>query len=237
MAGVPLPSSPCSSARSRIPLPTVYLPTRSSPSFFSGSDAAQRYCFSLLQLGTHLSVRPAALLPQSRLVYVVARRRSVRLHRVVVRARLLAVNPARISLGHDPSTFRRRWSSTMSSSMTPSTGVSPSVCCWIPASPSTLMSRRSCVVLVMRQPLNKICCWIPRRALYRHGADARILHLRVFWMSARPLRVVGLIGTLLVHTSRVRDVVTCLLASSERPGEEIPEGLYGKNSPYAATPV
>jgi hypothetical protein len=41
-------------------------------------------------------------------------------------------------------------------------------------------------------------------------------------MSAQPLRVVGLIGTLLVYISRVRDVVTCLLASSERPGEKIP---------------
>jgi hypothetical protein len=46
-------------------------------------------------------------------------------------------------------------SPAMSSSMTPSTGVSPSVCCWIPASPSTLTSRRSYVVLVVRQPLNK----------------------------------------------------------------------------------
>ncbi|ONM32451.1 hypothetical protein ZEAMMB73_Zm00001d041107 [Zea mays] len=98
-------------------------------------------------------------------------------------------------------------SPAMSLSMTPSTGVSPSV------------------------------CWPPRRALYRHGADARILHLHIFWMSAQPLSVVGLISTLLVHTSHVRNVVTCLLASSERPGEEILEGLYGKDNPYAAMHV
>jgi hypothetical protein len=56
-------------------------------------------------------------------------------------------------------------------------------------------------------------------------------------MSAQPLRIVGLIGTLLVHTSRVCDVVTCLLASSERLGEEIREGLYGKDNPYAVMPI
>jgi hypothetical protein len=71
-------------------------------------------------------------------------------------------------------------SPAMSSSITPSTGVSPSVCCWIPASALTLTLRRSCAVLVVRQPLNKMWCWPPHRALYCHGTDARILHLRVF---------------------------------------------------------
>lgn len=56
-------------------------------------------------------------------------------------------------------------------------------------------------------------------------------------MSAQPLRIVGLIGTLLVHTSRVCDVVTCLLAISERLREEIREGLYGKDNPYAVMPI
>ena len=85
-----------------------------------------------------------------------------------------------------PLPLKRRWSTTMSSSMTPSTGVSPSVCRWIPALPSTLTSRHYCAVLVVHQPLDKMCSCPPRQTLYHHGVDARILHLRLVWMLARP---------------------------------------------------
>jgi hypothetical protein len=111
-------------------------------------------------------------------------------------------------------------------------GVVLDPCLAIDSDVATFLCRVGCMPTAQQ-----MCSWPPRRALYRHGADARILHLCIFWMSAQPLSGVGLISTLLVHTSRVRNVVTCLLASSERPGEEILEGLYGKDNPYAAMHV
>jgi hypothetical protein len=59
-----------------------------------------------------------------------------------------------------------------------------SVCCWIPPSPSTLTSRRSYVVLVVRQPFNKCVvglltehciamAWMPASSIF---ASSRCQH-------------------------------------------------------------